>query len=186
MSRRVNGQVFNFRVSTRPAHYGEKVVLRILDKSSLQLGLGKLGLQDQVALMYEQLLKRSHGIVLVTGPTGSGKSTTLYASLNTVNSGEKNILTIEDPVEYDLPGITQVGVNNRAGMSFAAGLRAMLRQDPDIIMVGEMRDRETAMIAIEAALTAHLVFSTLHTCLFYISSAADELKQFDRGWQRYT
>jgi type II secretory ATPase GspE/PulE/Tfp pilus assembly ATPase PilB-like protein len=99
----------------------------------------------------------------VTGPTGSGKSTTLYASLNTVNSGEKNILTIEDPVEYDLPGITQVGVNNRAGMSFAAGLRAMLRQDPDIIMVGEMRDRETAMIAIEAALTGHLVFSTLHT-----------------------
>jgi len=163
MSLRVHGQVFDFRVSTLPAHYGEKVVLRILDKSSLQLGLGKLGLQDQVAAMYEQLLKRSHGIVLVTGPTGSGKSTTLYASLNTVNSGEKNILTIEDPVEYDLPGITQVGVNNRAGMSFAAGLRAMLRQDPDIIMVGEMRDRETAMIAIEAALTGHLVFSTLHT-----------------------
>jgi type IV pilus assembly protein PilB len=163
MSLRVHGQVFDFRVSTLPAHYGEKVVLRILDKSSLQLGLGKLGLQDQVASMYEQLLKRSHGIVLVTGPTGSGKSTTLYASLNTVNSGEKNILTIEDPVEYDLPGITQVGVNNRAGMSFAAGLRAMLRQDPDIIMVGEMRDRETAMIAIEAALTGHLVFSTLHT-----------------------
>ena len=163
MSLRVHGQVFDFRVSTLPAHYGEKVVLRILDKSSLQLGLGKLGLQDQVASMYEQLLKRSHGIVLVTGPTGSGKSTTLYASLNTVNSGEKNILTIEDPVEYDLPGITQVGVNNRAGMTFAAGLRAMLRQDPDIIMVGEMRDRETAMIAIEAALTGHLVFSTLHT-----------------------
>ncbi len=163
MSLRVHGQVFDFRVSTLPAHYGEKVVLRILDKSSLQLGLSKLGLQDNVAAMYEQLLKRSHGIVLVTGPTGSGKSTTLYASLNTVNSGEKNILTIEDPVEYDLPGITQVGVNNRAGMSFAAGLRAMLRQDPDIIMVGEMRDRETAMIAIEAALTGHLVFSTLHT-----------------------
>ena len=163
MSLRVHGQVFDFRVSTLPAHYGEKVVLRILDKSSLQLGLSKLGLQDHVAAMYEQLLKRSHGIVLVTGPTGSGKSTTLYASLNTVNSGEKNILTIEDPVEYDLPGITQVGVNNRAGMSFAAGLRAMLRQDPDIIMVGEMRDRETAMIAIEAALTGHLVFSTLHT-----------------------
>ena len=163
MSLRVHGQVFDFRVSTLPAHYGEKVVLRILDKSSLQLGLSKLGLQDNVAAMYEQLLRRSHGIVLVTGPTGSGKSTTLYASLNTVNSGEKNILTIEDPVEYDLPGITQVGVNNRAGMSFAAGLRAMLRQDPDIIMVGEMRDRETAMIAIEAALTGHLVFSTLHT-----------------------
>lgn len=163
MSLQVHGQVFDFRVSTLPAHYGEKVVLRILDKSSLQLGLGKLGLQGQVAAMYEQLLKRSHGIVLVTGPPGSGKSTTLYASLNTVNSREKNILTIEDHVEYELPGITQVGVNDRAGMSFASGLRAMLRQDPDIIMVGEMRDRETAMIAIEAALTGQLVFSTLHT-----------------------
>jgi type IV pilus assembly protein PilB len=163
ISLRVNGRQFDFRVSTLPAVYGEKIVMRVLDKSAINVGLHKLGLLPRTFDMYESMLMRSYGIILVTGPTGSGKSTTLYSSLSKVNSGEKNIITIEDPVEYELAGITQVGVNNKANMTFAAGLRAMLRQDPDIIMVGEMRDQETAMIAIEAALTGHLVFSTLHT-----------------------
>jgi type IV pilus assembly protein PilB len=163
ISLRVNGKHFDFRVSTLPAVYGEKIVMRVLDKSNISVGLHKLGLLQHTYDMYESMLMRSYGIILVTGPTGSGKSTTLYSSLAKVNSGEKNIITIEDPVEYEIPGITQVGVNNKANMTFAAGLRAMLRQDPDIIMVGEMRDQETAMIAIEAALTGHLVFSTLHT-----------------------
>jgi type IV pilus assembly protein PilB len=159
----VEGRPYDFRVSTLPAVYGEKIVMRILDKSNISVGLHKLGLLPHTFEMFESMLMRTYGIILVTGPTGSGKSTTLYSCLSKVCSGEKNILTIEDPVEYELAGITQVGVNNRAGMTFAAGLRAMLRQDPDIVMVGEMRDQETAMIAIEAALTGHLVFSTLHT-----------------------
>jgi type IV pilus assembly protein PilB len=159
----VEGRPYDFRVSTLPAVYGEKIVMRILDKSNISVGLHKLGLLPHTFEMFESMLMRTYGIILVTGPTGSGKSTTLYSCLSKVCSGEKNILTIEDPVEYELAGITQVGVNNRAGMTFAAGLRSMLRQDPDIVMVGEMRDQETAMIAIEAALTGHLVFSTLHT-----------------------
>jgi type IV pilus assembly protein PilB len=159
----IDNKPYDFRVSTLPAANGEKIVMRILDKSNISVGLNKLGLLPHTMEMFESMLMRSYGIILVTGPTGSGKSTTLYSSLNRVNSGDKNILTIEDPVEYELGGITQVGVNVKAGMTFAAGLRSMLRQDPDIIMVGEMRDQETAMIAIEAALTGHLVFSTLHT-----------------------
>lgn len=159
----IQGKQFDFRVSSLPAVYGEKIVMRVLDKSNISVGLHRLGLLPHTFEMFESMLMRSYGIILVTGPTGSGKSTTLYSSLAKVNSGEKNIITIEDPVEYEIPGITQVGVNNKANMTFAAGLKAMLRQDPDIIMVGEMRDQETANIAIEAALTGHLVFSTLHT-----------------------
>ena len=163
ISATVEGRPYDFRVSTLPAVFGEKIVMRVLDKSNISVGLNKLGLLPYTYEMFESMIQRTYGIILVTGPTGSGKSTTLYSVLSKLNSGEKNILTIEDPVEYELSGITQSMVNNRAGMTFAAGLRSMLRQDPNIIMVGEMRDQETAMIAIEAALTGHLVLSTLHT-----------------------
>jgi type IV pilus assembly protein PilB len=159
----MDGRQYDFRVSTLPAVFGEKIVLRVLDKSSIGIGLAKLGLLPKTMEQFEQLITRTYGIILVTGPTGSGKSTTLYSVLAKLNSGERNIVTIEDPVEYDLPGITQVGVNPKAGLTFASGLRTMLRQDPNIIMVGEIRDAETATIAIEAALTGHLVISTLHT-----------------------
>lgn len=163
ISATIEGKPYDFRVSTLPAVFGEKIVMRVLDKSNISVGLNKLGLLPYTYDMFESMIARTYGIILVTGPTGSGKSTTLYSVLAKLNSGEKNILTIEDPVEYELSGITQSMVNNRAGMTFAAGLRSMLRQDPNIIMVGEMRDKETAMIAIEAALTGHLVLSTLHT-----------------------
>ncbi|MCX8052242.1 MAG: type II secretion system ATPase GspE [Armatimonadetes bacterium] len=159
----IDGRQYDFRVSTLPSIYGEKVVLRILDKSAISIGLHKLGLLPETLEKFENLISRTYGIILVTGPTGSGKSTTLYSVLSKLNSGEKNILTIEDPVEYELPGLTQVQINPRAGLTFAAGLRTMLRQDPDIAMVGEIRDAETATIATEAALTGHLVLSTLHT-----------------------
>ncbi len=163
ISATIEGRPYDFRVSTLPAVFGEKIVMRVLDKANISVGLNKLGLLPYTYEMFESMIQRTYGIILVTGPTGSGKSTTLYSVLSKLNSGEKNILTIEDPVEYELSGITQSMVNNRAGMTFAAGLRSMLRQDPNIIMVGEMRDQETAMIAIEAALTGHLVLSTLHT-----------------------
>jgi type IV pilus assembly protein PilB len=159
----IEGKQWDFRVSTLPNVFGEKVVLRILDKSAISVGLHRLGIMPKTLEQFEGLIQRTYGIILVTGPTGSGKSTTLYSVLSKLNSTEKNILTIEDPVEYELPGITQVGVNPRAGLNFAAGLRCMLRQDPNIIMVGEIRDGETALIAVEAALTGHLVLSTLHT-----------------------
>lgn len=159
----VNGKEFDFRVSTLPLVHGEKIVMRILDKGGINVGLNKLGFLPHNLRIIEDMVSRSYGIVLVTGPTGSGKSTTLYSLLNKINTGESNIITIEDPVEYELDGINQCGVNHRAGMTFAAGLRSMLRQDPDIIMIGEMRDTETATIAMEAALTGHLVLSTLHT-----------------------
>jgi len=159
----IDGKPYDFRVSTLPGIFGEKIVLRILDKSSISIGLNKLGLLPETLEKFEALITRTYGIILVTGPTGSGKSTTLYSVLSKLNSGEKNILTIEDPVEYEMSGITQTQVNNKAGMTFAAGLRTMLRQDPNIIMVGEIRDAETAIIATEAALTGHLVLSTLHT-----------------------
>jgi type IV pilus assembly protein PilB len=159
----IDGKHYDFRVSTLPSVFGEKIVLRVLDKSALSIGLSRLGLLPKTLEQFENLIQRTYGIILVTGPTGSGKSTTLYSVLSKVNSGEKNIVTIEDPVEYELGGITQVGVNPRAGLTFATGLRTMLRQDPNIIMVGEIRDSETALIAIEAALTGHLVLSTLHT-----------------------
>lgn len=163
ISATVDSKQYDFRVSTLPSVYGEKIVLRVLDKSSLQLGLNKLGFLPQTQSMFESIIDRTYGIILVTGPTGSGKSTTLYSVLNKLNSGETNILTIEDPVEYEMSGITQTQVNARAGLTFASGLRTMLRQDPDVIMVGEIRDQETATIAVEAALTGHLVLATLHT-----------------------
>ncbi|MBX3095900.1 MAG: type II/IV secretion system protein [Fimbriimonadaceae bacterium] len=159
----INGKEYDFRVNTLPLIYGEKIVMRVLDKGGISIGLSKLGFLEHNLKMLEDMAQRSYGIVLVTGPTGSGKSTTLYSLINQTNDGLKNIVTIEDPVEYELESINQCSVNNRAGMTFAAGLRAMLRQDPDVIMVGEMRDNETATIAMEAALTGHLVFSTLHT-----------------------
>jgi type IV pilus assembly protein PilB len=163
ISATINGRPFDFRVSTLPLVAGEKIVMRVLDKAGINVGLSKLGFLEHNLKVIENMCSRSYGIVLVTGPTGSGKSTTLYSILSKLNTGQNNIITIEDPVEYELTGINQCGVNPRAGMTFAAGLRAMLRQDPDVIMVGEMRDNETATIAMEAALTGHLVLSTLHT-----------------------
>jgi len=163
ISLRVAGREFDFRVSTNPGVNGEKVVMRILDKRGVQANLGSLGLPRVILDDFEALINHSYGIITVTGPTGSGKSTTLYSVLNQINSPEKNILTIEDPVEYQLAGLTQTQVNTRAGVTFAGALRTFLRQDPDVILVGEIRDAETALIATEAALTGHLVFSTLHT-----------------------
>lgn len=159
----IGGREYDFRVSTLPVVYGEKIVMRVLDKGGINVGLSKLGFMPQNLAEIEDMCSKNYGIILVTGPTGSGKSTTLYSILNKLNTGERNIITIEDPVEYELQGINQCGVNVKAGMTFSAGLRAMLRQDPDVIMVGEMRDNETATIAMEAALTGHLVLSTLHT-----------------------
>ncbi len=153
----------DIRVSTFPTVHGENVVMRLLDKSSVLLGLKELGFSKKLLETFDKLIHRSNGIILVTGPTGSGKTTTLYAALTAINSMEKNIITIEDPVEYELPLIRQTPVNPKAGITFANGLRSILRQDPDIIMVGEIRDKETADVAIQAALTGHLVFSTLHT-----------------------
>jgi len=153
----------DLRVSTCPTVHGENVVIRLLDKSSIILGLEELGFSKEDLEKYNKLIYRPHGIILVTGPTGSGKTSTLYASLTTINSVDKNIITIEDPVEYQIPLIRQTQVNPQIGLTFAEGLRTFLRQDPDIMMVGEIRDRETAEIAIQASLTGHLVFSTLHT-----------------------
>ncbi|MGQ9859184.1 MAG: type II secretion system ATPase GspE [Thermodesulfobacteriota bacterium] len=154
---------FDIRVSTLPTSFGERVVLRLLDKTSVLLGLEEVGLMPEQMELFERLISAPNGIVLVTGPTGSGKTTTLYAALNRINSPDKNIITIEDPVEYQLPGIGQIQVNTKIGLTFARGLRSIVRQDPDVILVGEIRDTETAEISIHAALTGHLVFSTLHT-----------------------
>jgi type IV pilus assembly protein PilB len=154
---------YDLRVSCLPNLHGEKIVMRILDKSSVMLGLNKLGFTAEVQAQLEELAQQPNGMLLSTGPTGSGKTTTQYSLLNKLNSIEKNILTIEDPCEYQLSGITQVQVNKKAGLTFASALRSFLRQDPDIIMVGEMRDLETAEIAVESSLTGHLVLSTLHT-----------------------
>lgn len=153
----------DLRVSSLPTVYGEKVVLRLLDQEAMLLSLDELGFLPAIKERFESLIRSSYGMLLITGPTGSGKTTTLYATLNILSSPEKNIITIEDPVEYLLPGINQVRVNPKAGLTFASGLRSILRQDPDIIMVGEIRDRETTDIAVRAATTGHLVFSTLHT-----------------------
>lgn len=159
----VGGKTIDFRVSTTPTMYGEKVVMRILDKSSVILETEALGLVGKDLKTFEDLISRPYGIVLVTGPTGSGKTTTLYTALNQLNSPEKNIVTLEDPVEFNFKGVNQMQVNPKAGLTFATGLRSLLRQDPDIIMVGEMRDNETAQIAVRSALTGHLVLSTIHT-----------------------
>jgi general secretion pathway protein E len=153
----------DIRVSIIPTTFGERVVLRLLDKQSLLLGMGEIGLSPDKHQTLQDLISRSNGILLVTGPTGSGKTTTLYAALSQINSPDKNIITIEDPVEYQLWGIGQIQVNPKIGLTFAYGLRSVLRHDPDVILVGEIRDAETAEIAIQAALTGHLVFSTLHT-----------------------
>jgi type IV pilus assembly protein PilB len=153
---------FDFRVSSYPAIHGENIVIRILDKRSARIGLEKLGLEDRLRQQVETLIHRPYGMILVGGPTGAGKTTTLYACLNALNAPERNIMTIEDPVEYQLPGIIQANVNAKAGITFASGLRALVRQDPDVILVGEIRDQETARIAIEASLTGHLVLSTIH------------------------
>ena len=160
---RVAGRDVDVRVSVVPTAFGERVVLRLLDRASALLDLGDLGLAPATAAAVARLLGQSHGIVLVTGPTGSGKTTTLYAALRRLSTGERNVVTIEDPVEYQLPGIGQMQANPRIGLDFAAGLRSVLRQDPDVILVGEIRDRETVEIALQAALTGHLVLSTLHT-----------------------
>lgn len=163
ISLRIGGRGVDVRVSTMPSSHGERVVLRLLDKNAVKLSLEALGMTKSVHVNFEMLLKRPHGILLVTGPTGSGKSTTLYAGITELNGPERNILTVEDPIEYDIEGIGQTQVNAKVDMTFARGLKAMLRQDPDVVMVGEIRDLETAQIAVQASLTGHLVISTLHT-----------------------
>ena len=159
----MEGRAIDFRVSTVPSIYGEKVVVRILDKNASLLDLSRLGFEAQTLAAIREAIHDPHGLVLITGPTGSGKTTTLYAALNEINSPTKNIMTVEDPVEYRLDGVNQIQVKPQIGLTFAAGLRAFMRQDPDIIMVGETRDLETAEICVRASLTGHLVFSTLHT-----------------------
>ncbi|PID55064.1 MAG: type II secretion system protein GspE [Gammaproteobacteria bacterium] len=157
------GHAVDIRMSTIPSAHGERVVLRLLDKQAGQLELKQLAMNTEVSNAYQRALHSPHGIILVTGPTGSGKTTTLYAGLSYINEASRNILTIEDPIEYMLPGIGQTQVNSKVDMTFARGLRAILRQDPDVVMVGEIRDLETAEIAVQASLTGHLVLSTLHT-----------------------
>ena len=159
----IAGRQIDVRVSIVPTVFGERAVMRILDKGTALLGLAELGMQADTADRFRQVISQPYGIILATGPTGSGKSTTLYASLQEIWSPSTNILTIEDPVEYQVPGISQIQVRPAIGLTFANGLRSIVRQDPDVIMVGEIRDHETAEIAIHAALTGHLVFSTLHT-----------------------
>jgi len=163
VSMRVAGKNLDLRLATLPTVYGEKVVIRILDKSNALLKLSDLGFHEEAFRKFERSFRRPYGAILATGPTGSGKSTTLYATLNIVNEIDKHIITVEDPVEYRLAGVNQIQVNPKAGLTFASALRSILRADPDIILIGEIRDRETAMIAVEAALTGHLVLSTLHT-----------------------
>ncbi|MDC4222912.1 MAG: ATPase, T2SS/T4P/T4SS family [Candidatus Manganitrophus sp.] len=160
---KIGGREIDIRVSDVPTAHGERLVLRLLDKTSILLNLEDIGLSPSGLATMDQLIQMAHGIILVTGPTGSGKTTTLYAGLSKINSPDKNIITIEDPIEYQLKGIGQIQVNPKIQLTFASGLRSILRQDPDVIMVGEIRDTETAEIAIQASLTGHLVFSTLHT-----------------------
>lgn len=160
---KIEDRQIDCRVSTIPTVYGENVVIRLLDLNSVLLGLSELGFSPEMLKTHEKLIHRPYGIILVTGPTGSGKTTTLYSSLSAINSPEKNIVTIEDPIEYRLKLVRQMQINQKAGLTFANGLRSILRQDPDVIMVGEIRDLDTAEVAIQAALTGHLVFSTLHT-----------------------
>lgn len=177
----VDGREWDVRVATMPTFLGEKVALRLLNKESGVLGLGELGLDPQALERLKQLLKNPHGMILVTGPTGSGKSTTLAAALRFLNSDQRNIVTVEDPIEHRVPGVNQTQVNPRAGLTFGIALRHLLRQDPDVVMVGEIRDAETAEIAIKAALTGHLVLSTLHTN----SAAAALVRLTDMGVEPY-
>jgi type IV pilus assembly protein PilB len=159
----VQGRKLDLRMSTLPNTYGEKTVMRILDQKSISVSLDQLGFDEDALQIWKKQIDAPHGIILVTGPTGSGKTTTLYASLRQLDKNSMNISTVEDPVEYHLDGITQTQMHDKIGMSFSAALRALLRQDPDVIMLGEIRDMETAHIAVQAALTGHLVLSTLHT-----------------------
>lgn len=177
----MENRVIDIRVSSYPMLYGEKIVLRILDQDSMIFDLNHLGMSKDMRQTVKQLTGRNHGIFLVTGPTGSGKTTTLYAALNQLRSIERNIVTIEDPIEYHIPLINQSEVNPKAGLTFANGLRSLLRQDPDIILIGEIRDQETAQIAFQAALTGHLVFSTLHTN----DTASSIVRLIDMGIEPY-
>jgi general secretion pathway protein E len=163
ISLRIGGRAIDVRVSTLPSAHGERAVLRLLDKTESTFTLEGLGMSGELLAAFDRLVHQAHGIVLVTGPTGSGKTTTLYASLSRIDSTTTNILTVEDPVEYELPGIGQTQVNPKIDLTFGKALRAILRQDPDVIMIGEIRDFETAQIAIQASLTGHLVLATLHT-----------------------
>jgi general secretion pathway protein E len=163
ISLRIGTRAVDVRVSTLPSAHGERAVLRLLDKSLDRLNLTSIGMQGTVLARLQQLIAQPHGIILVTGPTGSGKTTTLYAALQQIDASSCNIMTVEDPIEYELPGVGQTQVNTRIDLSFAKALRAILRQDPDVIMIGEIRDHETAQIAIQASLTGHLVLATLHT-----------------------
>ena len=163
ISLRIGGRAVDVRVSTMPTGHGERVVLRLLDKNAARLDLKDLGMTDGNRVNFSHMIEKPHGIILVTGPTGSGKSTTLYAGLSQIDAKERNILTVEDPIEYAIEGIGQTQVNTKVDMTFARGLRAILRQDPDVVMIGEIRDLETAQIAVQASLTGHLVLSTLHT-----------------------
>lgn len=178
---RHSGKEFDLRVSSIPTPYGEKIVMRILDKSSVMIGLGKLGFTPENQAKIEELVSQPQGMFLCTGPTGSGKTTTLYSCLNILNTIGVNIITAEDPIEYQLAGVAQVGMNRKAGLTFATALRAFLRQDPDIMMVGEMRDLETAEIAIESALTGHMVLSTIHTN----DAPSTTLRMIDMGVEPY-
>jgi general secretion pathway protein E len=163
MDVRIGNQEIDVRVSTIPTSFGERVVLRLLNKSSSLLGMPELGLTPENLVLLKNLVTSPNGIILITGPTGSGKTTTLYAILSSINSPDINIITIEDPIEYQINGISQIQVNPKINLTFASGLRSIVRQDPDVILVGEIRDHETAEIAVQSALTGHLVFSTLHT-----------------------
>jgi general secretion pathway protein E len=159
----IGHRTIDLRIASLPTSYGERIVIRLLDKSARLYDLSEIGMSPRSLEVFAKLINVEHGLVLVTGPTGSGKTTTLYSALKKINSKERNILTIEDPIEYQLDGISQTQVSDKKGMTFAGGLRSVLRQDPDVIMVGEIRDLETATMAIQSSLTGHLVFSTLHT-----------------------
>jgi len=181
ISLKVGGRDCDVRVSTLPTKFGERVVMRILDKSSGIRGLDKMGIPERILKPFEQLIQSKHGIILVTGPTGSGKTSTLASTLMAINKPDINIITVEDPVEVALPGVGQVEVNDKAGLTFAAGLRSILRQDPDVVLIGEIRDGETAQIAVQAAMTGHLVLSTLHTN----DTAATVTRLADLGIQQF-
>ncbi|RYY47360.1 MAG: type II secretion system protein GspE [Sphingomonadales bacterium] len=178
---RIGGHDVDARVSTIPTQHGERVVMRLLEKGSLRLDLEALGMSARDREVFNRLLERPHGMLLVTGPTGSGKTTTLYAGLNTLNDRKRNIMTVEDPIEYELAGIGQTQVNPRTDLTFARGLRAILRQDPDVIMVGEIRDQETAQVAVRSSMTGHFVLSTLHTN----SAIGSVTRLIDMGVERY-
>ena len=181
ISLNVGSKGIDLRMATLPTIHGEKVVMRVLDKSSVVLGFADLGFDEDLLKTYEGLYTKPYGTILVTGPTGSGKSTTLYTTLTALNSPEKNIITVEDPVELQLKGVNQVQLNIKAGLTFASALKSILRSDPDIVLVGEIRDKETAVIAIEAALTGHMVLATLHTN----SAASTPMRLIEMGLEPF-